>query len=83
MNYDKSRDYKQTHDYGGTLSRDPYSKASTGMRKACRLVRLNETFENESAHSQVLRKVSAGARSRSPPRPLGRVKAHFRVKAFR
>ncbi|KAA0066855.1 hypothetical protein E6C27_scaffold271G002490 [Cucumis melo var. makuwa] len=47
-----------THDYGGTLSRDPYSKVSTGMRKACRLVRLNETFENESAHSQVPRKRS-------------------------
>ncbi|KAA0047299.1 hypothetical protein E6C27_scaffold908G00990 [Cucumis melo var. makuwa] len=26
-----------THDYGGTLSWDPYSKASTRMRKACRL----------------------------------------------
>lgn len=45
------------------LSRDLYSnqktkgwstisqlKASTEMRKACRLVRLHSTFENESAH---------------------------------
>ena len=36
------------------------------------------------SHVKVLRKVSAGARSRSRHvRPLGRVFAHFRVFAFR
>ncbi|KAA0067773.1 Copper centre Cu(A) [Cucumis melo var. makuwa] len=48
------------------LVRDPYLEASTGMRKACRLVRLNETFENESAHFQVLRNVSTVARATEP-----------------
>ncbi|KAA0062755.1 putative mitochondrial protein [Cucumis melo var. makuwa] len=51
-----------THNSSGMLSWDPYSTTSTEMRKACRLVRLNETFENERAHSQVLRKASAGPR---------------------
>ena len=51
-------------------------KARTEMRK--------EGQDDFGSHVKVLRKVSAGARSRSRHvRPLGRVFAHFRVFAFR
>jgi len=53
-------------------------KASTEMRKE------RVTQDDFGSHVKVLRKVSAGARSRSRHvRPLGRVFAHFRVFAFR
>ncbi|KAA0063340.1 hypothetical protein E6C27_scaffold1505G00070 [Cucumis melo var. makuwa] len=59
-----------THKYGDTLSQDPYSKANTGMRKACRLIRLNETFENGSVHFQLLRKPHQSSKATR----LGRVR---------
>ncbi|KAA0066843.1 hypothetical protein E6C27_scaffold271G002080 [Cucumis melo var. makuwa] len=49
------------------LSR-PLLKGEHWNEKGCRLVRLNETFENESAHSQVLRKVSVGLVTKNLPR---------------
>jgi|UniRef100_A0A0A9BIS9 hypothetical protein len=53
-------------------------KARTEMRKE------GVRQDDFGSHVKVLRKVSAGARSRSRHvRPLGRVFAHFRVFAFR